>query len=83
MEYSYYGILRSNRRHDWEKQVFKRKIVVVLGPENTCPKILCHLDRDLQKAGFLIKIRLLSYMSKKSMGPGISFHILKKLNLYH
>ena len=46
-------------------------------------KFYAILDRDLQKAGFLIKIRLLSYMSKKNMVPGISFHTLKKLNLYH
>ena len=41
------------------------------------------LDRHLQKAGLLIKIQLLPCMSEKRTVPGISFHTLKKLNLYH
>ena len=46
-------------------------------------KFYAILDRHLQKAGLLIKIQLLPCMSEKRTVPGISFHTLKKLNLYH
>ena len=80
---SYNGIFKSSKRHDWEKQVLK-KILVVLGPENTrVQRFYPILDRHVQMAGLLIKIQLLSYMSKKRMLIGIFFHTLRTLKIYH
>lgn len=77
------GILRSPIEDMIEKNKFFKKIVAVLGPENTYWKIYAILDRHLQKARLLVKIQLLPCMSEKRMVPGISFHTLKTLNLYH
>lgn len=66
------------------KNTFLKKFLVVLGPENTrVQRFYPILDKHVQMAGLLIKIQLLSYMSKKRMLIGICFHTLKTSKIYH